>query len=108
MQQSLGTAMPEEIELERGPGIAERFFGGWRVIASAWVMAILFVVLFAGVQALASYHRTASHPQSLAGAVIPRHDPNCAGPGAPASAAQNCQSETADLERAETQGYYTW
>lgn len=100
--------MPEEIELDRGPGIAERLIGGWRVIASAWLVAIVFVLLFAGVQALASFHSVSPHRQNLAGAVIPRHDPTCAGPEIAASAPQNCESERGALERAETDAYSGW
>jgi hypothetical protein len=87
----MGAGMPEYFEQEREPRFTERYLGGWRVIASAWAMAIVFVLLFAGVQALASRHATSPRQQSLAGAVIPRHDPSCAGPGdVLASATPNC------------------
>jgi len=66
--------MPEEIEG------AERSFGGWRVAASAWLVATTFVVLFAAADALASLHRPAPREANLAGAVIPRHDPSFPGP----------------------------
>lgn len=97
--------MPEEIELERGPSLAERLLGGWRVVAAAWLMAGVFVVLFAGVQALASHHGPSPRQQSLAGAVIPRHDPSC---DTPAAAAQTCAPTLEDFERAESQVYYGW
>ncbi len=73
--------MPEEIESERGLR-----GGGWSIVAAAWLVAIVFVVLFAGVEALACRHgvsRPAARlaPEtSLAGAVIPRHDPGFVGP----------------------------
>jgi len=101
--------MPEYIEEERGSRIAEWAFGGWRIVASAWVIAIVFVVLFAGVQALASLHGTSPHQAMLAGAVIPRHDSSCAGAvelTAPAS--PSCQAELQiGIERAEA-SYYGW
>jgi hypothetical protein len=100
----MGAAMPEYMLEEREPGIAERYLGGWRVIASAWAMAIVFVLLFAGVQALASRHVTSPQQQSLMGAVIPRHDPSCAGPGnLTASATPNCQTAVDAFARAETE-----
>jgi hypothetical protein len=60
---------PPELE------IAERSPDGWRVVAAAWLVAIIFVLLFATGEALASRHDTPSRERSLAGAVIPRHDP---------------------------------
>ena len=102
-------AMPEYIEEEGERGFAERYLGGWRVIASAWVVAIVFVALFAGVQALASLHRASPRQSVLAGAVIPRHDPSCAGaveltkPSPP-----SCELDLQNgIERAEA-SYYGW
>jgi len=101
--------MPEYIEEEREPGLAERYLGGWRVIASAWAMAVVFVLLFAGVQALASRHVTTPQQQSLVGAVIPRHDPSCAGPGdVTASATPNCPTVGEALAQAEAEASYGW
>lgn len=96
--------MPEEIESVRGPSLAERVLGGWRVVASAWLMAIVIVVLFAGVQALASRHSPSPRQENLAGAVIPRHDPGCDN----AAATQACAPTLEDFERAESQAYYGW
>jgi hypothetical protein len=67
--------MLEEIERAREPGIAERSLGGWRAVAAAWLVAILFVVLFATGDALASRHHKVPRSSSVATAVIPRHDP---------------------------------
>ncbi len=101
--------MPEHIEQEREPGFGERYLGGWRVIGSAWAMAIVFVLLFAGVQALASRHGPSPHQERLVGAVIPRHDPSCAGPGAvTASATSNCQTMGDALAAAEADAAYGW
>jgi hypothetical protein len=101
--------MPEYIEEESTRGFAERYLGGWRVIASAWVVAIVFVGLFAGVQAVASLHGASPQQAVLAGAVIPRHDPSCAGAvdltrPAPLSCAVDLQN---GIERAEA-SYYGW
>ena len=63
--------MPEDIEGVRELGIAERSAGDWRIVASAWLVAILFVVLFTAAAALASLRSTSSREASLAGAVIP-------------------------------------
>jgi hypothetical protein len=107
----MGAGMPEYFEQERDQGFAERYLGGWRVIASAWAMAVVFVLLFAGVQALASRHAPVLEHQSLVGAVIPRHDPSCAGPGdVTASATPNCQSTGDAFARAEVEAEasYGW
>jgi len=103
--------MPEYIELEREPSIAERFLGGWRVTVSAWVMAVAFVLLFAGVQALASHHEASPARATLAGAVIPRHDPTCAGAGAEtASAPTTCHFDADSIAAAAAEGEaaYGW
>jgi hypothetical protein len=102
-------AMPEYVEDEGERGFAERYLGGWRMIASAWVVAIVFVALFAAVQAVASLHGTSPHQAMLAGAVIPRHDPSCAGAvdltrPAPLSCSVDLQN---GIERAEA-SYYGW
>jgi hypothetical protein len=105
----MGAGMPEYFEQEREPRFTERYLGGWRVIASAWAMAIVFVLLFAGVQALASRHATSPRQQSLAGAVIPRHDPSCAGPGdVMAAITPNCQTSGDALADAEAEASYGW
>ena len=96
--------MPEYFEQEREPGFAERYLGGWRVIASAWAVAIVFVLLFAGVQALASRHAPTPQQRSFVGVVIPRHDPSCGGPGdVTASSTPNCQAATDLVDKAEAQ-----
>jgi hypothetical protein len=72
--------MPGNIKGVREPGIAEGSIGEWRIVVSAWLVAIAFVVLFAAADALASLRGTSSHEARLAGAVIPRHDPSFPGP----------------------------
>jgi hypothetical protein len=63
-----------------------RYPGGWRGVASAWALALLLVVVFAGVQALACQRTVLPPSPRLAGAVIPRHDPASAGVGIPCAA----------------------
>jgi hypothetical protein len=69
--------MPEEI------AGTERSGRGWRVVGSAWLVAIIFVTLFAAGGAVACLDRR-HHPMprrsDLIGAVIPRHDPGVLGP----------------------------
>src|SRR5271169_4725679 len=105
----MGVPMPEEFGTANSLNIVERSFGGWRIIASAWLVAIVFVVMFAGVEALASLHGTSPHQATLAGAVIPRHDPGCAGAvDLTRPASLSCQADMqVGIERAEA-SYYGW
>lgn len=86
--------MPEEIER------AERSFGGWRAVVSAWLVAIVFVVLFATAEALASLHSSSPREGSLAGSVIPWHELSV--PGSDEVAASDW------LERARAEAYSNW
>jgi hypothetical protein len=86
--------MPEENER------AERFFGGWRAVASAWLVAIVFVGLFATAEALASRHSSSPREGSLAGVVIPRHEASVPGPDEVAASGW--------LERATAEAYSNW
>jgi hypothetical protein len=88
-----------EIGSRRGTRIAERSFGGWRIVASAWSVATVLMILL-GVQALASRHSSSPRDESLAGAVIPRHDPGFVGPDE--VAASDWQ------ERAKAEAYSAW
>jgi hypothetical protein len=90
--------MPEGIEAERG--IGEKFLGGWRIVASAWLIAIIFMGLFAGVEALASFHKPSPREAILAGVMIPRHDSGFVGPGEVAASDW--------LERARAEAYTGW
>ncbi len=101
--------MPEKIVSGRELGSPEKSFGIWRTVAAAWAIAFLFVILFAGVQALASRHAVTPREANLAGAIIPRHDPSCAGPAdTMAPSARTCQDERAALEQAEATAYSGW
>jgi hypothetical protein len=96
--------MPEFIEELRDLGFAERYLGGWRVIASAWAMAMVIVMMFAGVEALASRHVTVPQHAALVGVVIPRHDPSCGGPGdVTAAATPDCPVASDEFARSEAQ-----
>jgi hypothetical protein len=77
--------MPEGVEPKPEP-MGDRHSAGWRGIASAWALVLLLIILFAGTQALASRRNTAASQATLAGAVIPRHDPASAAVGVPCAA----------------------
>ena len=101
-------AMPEEIGTGIEQRIAERAVGGWRIIASAWLIAIVFMVMFAGVQAFASRHGVSPHQASLSGVVIPRHDPTCTGSGDLSTVSEACQTARAEINRADAESYADW
>jgi hypothetical protein len=76
--------MIDAIELAPAQPTDDRQIGGWRVVAAAWALLLLFLLLLAGVSAVAC-PRADTHPQRhLASAVIPQHDP-CVGPGVPSA-----------------------
>jgi hypothetical protein len=97
-QHCWGVRMREPVE--SGWGVVQRSFGRWRIVTSAWWATIIFVVLFAGFQALASRHGTSPRATSLAGAVIPRHDPRFFGPDEVAASDRQ--------ERAKAEAYSEW
>jgi hypothetical protein len=72
--------MLEEVERTTALDAAERSLGGWRVIASAWLVAMIFALLFATADALASRHGARHQKSALVGGEIPRHDPGFLGP----------------------------
>jgi hypothetical protein len=95
---------------------ADRSFGparssdGWRVVAAAWAVAILLVMLVAAVSGLSSRPAsTLRAADDYAGVTIPRHDPNCVGLDAAAAAASSaCPADVqAGIARAEA-SYYGW
>ena len=77
--------MLEGVEPKHEP-VYDRHSAGWRGVVSAWALVLLLVVLLAGTQALASRRSTAPSQATLAGAVIPRHDPASARVGVPCAA----------------------
>jgi len=72
--------VPPDNEIRYELGIAERSAGDWRSVGSAWLVASLVVVLFAAADARASLRSPSSRETTLAGVVIPRHDPSFLGP----------------------------
>jgi hypothetical protein len=91
--------MSEEIKETHQLGISERSLD-WRIVASAWLVAIIFVLLFGAADALASRHSSASSKSRLVGVVIPQHDPSVPGPEEIAAANW--------LERAKAEAYSGW
>lgn len=101
--------MPEEIVSGRERVSAEKPFGMWRTVAAAWAMAFIFVLLFAGVQALASRHGVSPREANLAGAVIPRHDPSCAGAlDITGPSTRSCRDVSEALAQAQANAYSGW
>ncbi len=72
--------------------------GGWRAVASAWILAIMAVLLFTTADALATHKGPAR--EGLAGAMIPRHDPRFPGPDEIAA------SDWVEKARADSSGYW--
>jgi len=58
--------------------------GGWRVVASAWALVLLFLLLLGGVSAVACTRGASHSHRHLAGAKIPHHDA-CSGSGIPSA-----------------------
>jgi hypothetical protein len=87
-------SMADGFEAEHELGRNGWQFGSWRVVVSAWAIVLVFVILLAGVSALANL-RAGSHSQHhrhLAGAIIPQHHP-CVEPGvASAPGVDGCKS----------------
>ena len=76
--------MIDAIERERAPERDDRQIGGWQVVASAWAVLLLFLLLLAGVSAVACPPAETHPHRHLAAAAIPQHDP-CVGPGVPSA-----------------------
>lgn len=74
----MGDAMVDSINGDSAQDSTDRLSGTWRVVAAAWALVALLVVLSAGAEAFAARHATAPGHARVAGAVIPRHDPACA------------------------------
>ncbi len=104
-----GNQMVELVDRRHERDRIDRRFGSARSIVSAWaVAAVLLVLLFAGAAALASWRGHSPHPASLAGAVVPRHDPACARPGLPSGPeATGCPAYGATPGEAE-EGSFDW
>jgi hypothetical protein len=84
--------MIDRIERMAEYEVHDRNGEGWSGVVSAWALVVLFLVLLAGVSALALTRGGAPPARHLAGAVIPRHDP-CEAPGVPsAPGVDGCKS----------------
>ena len=95
--------MPEFDEPESQRSLAQRFLGGWRGVAAAWAIAVVAVLLFGGMQALASRHATPSAEAPFVGAVIPDHAQRCTGPLAAGVETPSCPVGGDVLERAQAE-----
>jgi hypothetical protein len=102
----MGVGRSESVEQVREQRSRYQNFGDWRGIISAWAIALFIVMLFAGVQAVASLRGMSPHQASLAGTVIPQHDPACAGPVVPNAAAYSqCHLPDASFDRGNAGSY---
>lgn len=92
--------MAEGFEHSRAQPSDDRHLGTWRGTVSAWAVVLVFLLLLAAVQAVASL-RGAQHPDGhLGGAVIPRHDTACVGPGIPSPhPADGCEATPLGKDR---------
>jgi hypothetical protein len=70
--------------IERAHDSVDRQVGGWRGVVSAWGLLLLFLLLLAGVSAVACPRSEPQPHRHLAAVTIPQHDP-CVGPGLPSA-----------------------
>ncbi|HMD63714.1 MAG TPA: hypothetical protein VKF83_07055 [Stellaceae bacterium] len=80
--------MIDAIQGDRSRESDGRQIEGWRVAAAAWALLLLFLVMLAGVSALACPRADPEPHRHLARAAIPQHDP-CVGPGVPSAQGVN-------------------
>jgi hypothetical protein len=72
--------------------VVDRRVGGWDIVASAWALVLMLMVLLAGIGVLACVRSPSQPDRPIAGAVIPEHDP-CIAPGlASAQGVDGCDS----------------
>ena len=76
--------MIDAIEREGAHERDDRQIGGWQVVVAAWALLLVFLLLLAGVSAVACTRADSHLQQHLASAVIPQHHP-CVGPGLPSA-----------------------
>ena len=80
--------------------------GTGRVAVSAWAVLAFVMLLFAGMQAVASLHSVSPRQAGLADPVIPQHNPDCAGPRIPdAAAGDQCRGLGAPFDQTEADAY---
>jgi hypothetical protein len=71
----------------REPERLDRLFRGWKAVAAAWALVLLVaIVLIAGHLFRSPPSSATTETPAQLGAVIPRHDPVCAGPQVPSAA----------------------
>src|SRR3984893_3542454 len=94
-------SMLHDLARRRSPERDDRQVSSWRSVFSARALVLLCFLLLAGADAMAC-RRGASHAQAhLTGAVIPRHDTSCGGPGIPsAHGVDRCESLPISEDRA--------
>jgi hypothetical protein len=98
--------MFDRIDIGREQDGRERQVGGWRVVASAWVLVLVFLLLLGGVSAVAGQHRGAAPLRPPIGAFIPQHDP-CSGPGVPSAPGRDgCKSIQLTPDRSHWSDYW--
>jgi hypothetical protein len=72
--------MIDALERNRADSREDRRTGGWSAVAAAWAVLLIFLLLLAGVSAVACPRADAGMHRHFAAAVIPQHDP-CVGAG---------------------------
>jgi hypothetical protein len=75
--------MIDAFERDRPHTVEDRQIGGWQGVVSAWALLLLFLLLLAGVSAVAC-PRSDPQPHRHLAAAIPQHDP-CVGAGVPSA-----------------------
>ncbi len=74
--------------------------GTGRVVISAWAIVVFVILLFAGMQAVASLRDVSLRQASPTGAIVPRHNSDCVGPRIP-----NAMADGQCRGRANTDAY---
>jgi hypothetical protein len=68
-----------DVERRHWQESSDRQVTSWRVVISAWLLVLIFIMLLTGAKAVARLYAGPHHHGHLAGAMIPRHDA-CSGP----------------------------
>jgi len=76
--------MIDALERNRAQFSEDQQAGGWPVVAAAWTVLLFFVLLLAGVNAVACPRADAGTHRHFAAAMIPQHDP-CVGANLPSA-----------------------
>jgi hypothetical protein len=101
-----GGKMSDTMYQASQPEYRDRGSGMGRAAVSAWAIVAFAILVFVGMQALRSPGNVSPVQESLSGAVVPRHDPACAGPRVPnAAAGDQCFGLGTPLDRANLDAY---